>query len=90
MINTLKVKYARLPVINLACRYVLQVVEPVELVPEIMEISVPLHEQLVKDTGVVHTSLDIESLKQVLLNKYDCLNLTSVEVVECNLLTPKN
>ena len=97
--TTIKARYAKLPILDLSERFLVQVIEPVPLAATEMSVSLVSH--------IIHNKTDLEQLKfQILedwhnnLRQYTGDNIASlpdwmigvdmVELIECDLLVPKN
>lgn len=92
--TTIKALYAQLPVIDTSMRYLVQVLEPIPLVPVEKKIS------WLSEDGPINTLKDIllvewyADIKMAADDQYDSLpdwmkQVNEVELIECDLLVPK-
>ncbi len=92
--DTLKVKVAELPTVDLSRRYMIQILEPITLIPQEVRLSL----NFASDKGTINAALE-----KTLLGEWDSLvkeyatpdvpewmrQVNKVDIIECDLLVPK-
>ena len=97
--DTIKANFAIMPIVDLSVSVLVQVLEPVNLVPEIYTFSAynRVTETALLNSEAIHTALKEKLLTDWHANFKDTTavlpewiaKVSKVELIECNLLTPK-